>query len=158
MPALRPVNARPPKRRTPLAGGPEGVTGLAIRRRPPPTQGLAPESFAAPHGARSPEIAHAMRGDSGARTALSTSQADCRRSRFFCSPEMGRLAAKEPASVKRLVTFYRIVRARMGEAAVSALLGQRTRSSYSLLRHTCGDRNGQSRWRLRKFLPRFEAK
>ena len=125
--------AKTPDHRVRVA--PEGVDGARHPQETTPTQGLAPESFAAPHGARGPEIAHANGEETvGLEQALSTIKLTAEEVDFLASPEIGRLAAKEPRSVKRLVNVYRIVRARMGEAAVSALLGQDGRApSYSLL-------------------------
>jgi hypothetical protein len=43
---------------------------------------------------------------------------------FIASPEIGEIANKSPRAVKRLVNIYRIIRARLSEAALEELLGR----------------------------------
>src|SRR6266404_431436 len=132
MPATS-VNCSPPKRRITACGWPPRAwTGLTIRRRPPLRRASRPRVSRRPTASevrKSPAPVARRQWGSLSTIKLTAEEVD-----FLARPEIGRLAAKEPRSVKRLVNVYRIVRARMGEAAVSALLGQDGRApSYSLL-------------------------
>jgi len=97
---------------------PEGVDGARHPQETTPTQGLAPESFAAPHGARGPEIAHANGEETvGLEQALSTIKLTAEEVDFLPALRSAVLPPRNRGQSKRLVNVYRIVRARMGEAA-----------------------------------------
>jgi DnaJ-domain-containing protein 1 len=65
--------------------------------------------------------------------ALSTIKLDTDEVEFLASFEIGRLAAKEPRTVKRLANVYRIVRARMTDRGLRALKGDGGPPSYPIL-------------------------
>ena len=65
--------------------------------------------------------------------ALATVKLDTYEVEFLASFEIGRLAAKEPRAVKRLVNMYRIVRARMTDRELRALRGEGGLPTYPIL-------------------------
>ena len=68
--------------------------------------------------------AKAREDGAGLEDALATIQLTQDEVNFLAGAEIGRLAAKEPRAVKRLVNVYRIVRARMNGDELDALLGR----------------------------------
>jgi len=86
------------------------------------TAGVRPESFAAAQEPLAsfvaPEEQFAAIEEALATVALTKEEVD-----FLAHPAIGKLAAKAPRGVKRLVNVYRIVRARMSEVDLQRLAG-----------------------------------
>lgn len=112
-------SAVPPLRRALGAGAGEA---------PPATLGGAGGDAEAPVDAEAATEAAWVESTFALDQALATVRLSRREVDFLASDAIGRIAAKEPRAVKRLVNVYRIVRARMAGEQLLDLLGEGDRA------------------------------